>query len=79
MDNRLDFISSFENNDEAVQEMSSIRAKLILIDEYLRTMAPESRDSALNRSIAMARTHIESALHYTIKSLCLKHEKKVAE
>lgn len=75
MNNRLDFIGNFKNNHLATLEMSTARQRFMEIDEELRKMAEQhSNDYPLARALALAREHVESALFYTIKSLCLKHE-----
>lgn len=79
MNNRLDFISEFEAPNIAMREMSDFRAAIMFLDEELRSMIDRPVDAALARAVSLARTHLESALAYGIKSLCLKHEKKVTE
>lgn len=78
MNNRLDYISKFE--DGTVEKMTELRKKFIDIDNELRgyvdpngcvTITP-----ALARTVSLARTHVETASMYAIKSLCLKHEVK---
>lgn len=77
MNNRLDFISEFTNQDEAINEMKACRNRYIELDGRLRETADEvpSNPEAC-RCIAIARSHIETALQYSIKALCLKWEKK---
>ncbi len=72
MDNRLDFISKFE--DGAVEKMTEIRAKFMALDEELKQLSDGITPPGA-RVFAIARTNIESALHYAIKGLCLKFEK----
>ena len=76
MNNRLDYISNFKEG--AIEKMTAMREQFINLDNELRalTAANESVDPALPRSIALARTHLEVALQYAIKSLCLKFEDK---
>lgn len=79
MNNRLDYINNFE--DGAIEKMTEMRAKFIALDEELRMMLyigvnTITPNEALKRSIALARTNLEQALQYSIKSLCLKHEKR---
>jgi len=76
MNNRLDYIGKFK--DGAVEKMTEIRAKFVALDEELRMLAcnSESVDPAFNRTLALARTHIETASMYAIKSVCLKYEDK---
>ena len=76
MDNRLDYIGSFE--DGTVEKMTALRAKFIALDTELRELVNpnESHSPSLGRTVALARTHLETASMYAIKSLCLKHEKR---
>lgn len=76
MDNRLDYIGSFESG--TTEKMSALRAKFIALDEEMRLLIDPNAHStpALSRSVSLCRTHIEVACQYAIKSLCLKHEKK---
>ncbi len=76
MNNRLDFICKFKNSQLATMEMSAARERFIEIDAELQKLLENPVDAALARSVSLARTHIEVALQYTIKSLCLKHEDK---
>lgn len=77
MDNRLDFISNLK--DGTVEKMTALRKKFIDLDNELKDLLLDQKldenNPALNRCVALARTHIEEALMYAIKSLCLKHEK----
>lgn len=74
-DNRLDFISNI--NDEHINMMTKIRKDFIKIDDNIRHLGsePESNRDGVNRTLALARTHIEIALQFTIKALCLMGEK----
>lgn len=78
MNNRLDFISEFQNKELAINEMTLARNHFIDIDDRLRQMVDPKlqRDAQIGRQVALARTHIEEALEHTIKALCLIHEKK---
>jgi len=76
MDNRLDYIGGFE--DGTTEKMSALRAKFIELDNELRLLSDinSHQSPALGRTIALSRTHLETASMYAIKSLCLKHEKR---
>jgi hypothetical protein len=77
MNNRLDFISKFKDEDIAILEMTGCRAKFIELDEALRIEAQLAQDNnlpAMARSIANARTRLEEACQHAIKALCIKHE-----
>jgi len=77
MDNRLDFISKFNDEDLTILEMNACRHKFIELDNALREeaiLAASSSNAAMARSIANARTRLEEALQHAIKALCLKHE-----
>lgn len=76
MNNRLDFICKFKNATLATMEMRAARERFIEIDAELQKLLEKPTDPALARSVSLARTHLEVALQYTIKSLCLKHEDK---
>ena len=79
MDNRLDFIKSFKDEDLAISEMTGCRAKFRDLDEALRLEAKAASDynnQAMARSVANARTRLEEACQHAIKALCLKHELK---
>lgn len=77
MDNRLDFISEFTDKKLALDEMGFYREKFILLDKGVKEILDDHKhDPAIARCVALARTHIETALQYTIKSLSLAWEKK---
>ncbi len=74
-DNRLDFISNIDS--EYVSRMTEIRKKFIALDKEIGMMADEPTASAAShRTVALARTHIETSLQFAIKSLCLLGEIK---
>jgi hypothetical protein len=73
-DNRLGFIT---NIDEAfIAEMTEIRKDFIALDKKLRNLSgyDEANKSGVIRCLSLARTNIETACQYTIKSLCLMGE-----
>lgn len=76
LDIRLDFISEFKDKPVAMSEMIEIRRKFISLDSYLAELGEQCDSPAFKRTVALARTNNEIALQYTIKSLCLLHEKK---
>lgn len=75
MDNRLDFISNIDLG--MIEKMKEVRKEFISLDERIKEIAETSEEfnvpSAI-RSASVARTHLESALMYTIKSMCLLGE-----
>lgn len=78
MDIRLDFIEEFENQDEAIAEMRACRQAYIELDRRLKMESEEAKHNpSLSRSLILARQLLEQSLFYAIKSLALKHEKKV--
>lgn len=77
MDNRLDFISNID--EEGIQLMKDVRQAFMHIDDALRHFAQDPSkplEPASNRTLALARTHLETSLQYAIKTLCLQYEKK---
>lgn len=75
MNNRLDFINKFIDDDSAIKEMTKCRKEFMDIDDNLSQLAIEAKDKpAMARSIANARTRLEESLQHSIKALCLKHE-----
>lgn len=74
MDNRLDFISKFFDHDAAVNEMAILRREFMILDTKLKGLQERTQKLADIRCIALARTNLEVALSYGIKSLCLIHE-----
>lgn len=75
LDIRLDFITKI--NTITLQEMTVLRKQFIAIDEHLQVIADTletmKRPSG-QRTIALARTNLEIALQYAIKSLCIMGE-----
>lgn len=75
LDIRLDFISNI--HPEAIERMANLRQMFILLDEQLKAINDEMNgESAGLRACALARTNLEIALQYTIKSLCIMGEQK---
>jgi hypothetical protein len=77
MNNRLDFITAIEP--EGIALMTDVRQAYINLDEVLRhfTLNPnKALDPAGNRTLALARTNLETSLQYAIKTLCLQYETK---
>lgn len=79
MNIRLDFIAKFKDEDEAVNQMKETRNQFIELDLKLKSLVylnPNTitPNEALLRSVSLARTNLEQALQYAIKSLCLLHE-----
>jgi hypothetical protein len=77
MNNRLDFISNIHQ--DGIDLMTQVRQAYITLDENLRLFSTNSEkplDAASNRALALARTHLETSLQYSIKTLCLQYEIK---
>ena len=77
MNNRLDFISAIDP--EGIELMKDIRQAFINLDDILRHFSlNENRvlDGAGHRTLALARTNLETSLQYAIKTLCLQYEIK---
>ena len=75
MDNRLDFISDIAQ--EGIDLMTDMRKDFIALDLRLREIQQtKPLDQAGGRSLALARTNLEIALQYAIKTLCLAYENK---
>lgn len=75
LDIRLDFIKKI--NPLTIHEMSAIRAKFIEIDDHLKEISDTLQGMekpAGQRTIALARTHLETGLQFAIKSLCIMGE-----
>lgn len=78
--NRLDFIKHIE--DDAIEMMEDIRAMFINLDEKIvdfEEAYPDisnGQNYAAARAASLARTHLEIALQFTIKALCLCGEMK---
>lgn len=74
LDIRLDFISNFKNNELAIKEMSELREKYIALDKILTDIFECEKNPALLRTLAIARTSLETSLMYAIKTCCLAYE-----
>lgn len=77
MDNRLDFITEIEA--VGIDLMTQIRKAYMEIDEVLRHFSANHvnpLDAASSRTLALARTNLETSLQYAIKTLCLQYEMK---
>jgi len=75
LDIRLDFITNI--NPATVLEMTELRKKFIEIDEHLKIIADtleEMKKPSGQRTIALARTNLETGLQFAIKSLCIMGE-----
>ena len=75
-DIRLDFINNIDP--QFIDMMTVMRAEFIGMDNKLRIMGGlEAADKpGVARCMALARTHLETALQYGIKSLCIMGEVK---
>lgn len=76
MDNRLDFITNIDS--DFIEEMTDIRKEFIKLDHKLQEYGDHEnvQESGAGRTLALARTNLEIALQFTIKSLCLLGEVK---
>lgn len=75
-DNRLDFMTGIDP--QFIDMMSQLRQDFIMLDSKLRVMSsmePAEREGVA-RCLSLARTKLEEALHYGIKSLCIMGEVK---
>jgi len=75
LDIRLDFIENI--NPLTIQEMTVLRSEFIAIDNRLKIIADslsEMKKPAGLRTVALARTHLETGLQFAIKSLCILGE-----
>ena len=75
-DNRLDFISNIHQ--DFINMMTTTRQQFINLDSTLQIFSSlsQAEKEGVNRCLSIARTHIETALQYTIKALCLMGEIK---
>lgn len=76
IDIRLDSIKNIRPS--MIQEMTNIRKMYIAIDDQIKLYEnlPEFIESGAARTIAIARTNLETSLQYATKSLCLIGELK---
>lgn len=75
LDIRLDFISNI--NQTEIDRMTEIRKKYIELDKELQKISDDMNgDSAGLRAIALARTNLEIACQFSIKSLCILGEQE---
>ena len=74
LDIRLDFIDKIDPIE--IQRMTEIRNKFIELDDGLKKIADEINDFAGLRCVSLARTNLEIALQFSIKSLCISGEIK---
>lgn len=73
-DIRLDFITNIDP--QFIDMMTEVRKEFIALDAKLRVISslePAQREGAA-RCLSLARTNIEIACQYAIKSLCLMGE-----
>lgn len=74
LDIRLDFIEKIEP--DAINRMTELRQKFIALDKELQVINDQQPDPAGVRAISCARTNLEIALQFAIKSLCILGEIK---
>lgn len=75
LDIRLDFISDIQPG--AIEKMKEIRGMYIALDDIIKIQGEkcETDEKAAGvRAASLARTHLEIALQYSIKTLCLLGE-----
>ena len=76
-DNQLAFITNIDP--QFIDMMSQLRQEFIMLDSKLRVMSslePFKEREGVARCLSLARTKLEEALHYGIKSLCIMGEVK---
>jgi hypothetical protein len=75
-DLRLDFITDIDQR--YIDMMTSARKEFIRLDQELQVMGDmeNAGETGAARCVSIARTHMETALQYTIKALCLMGENK---
>ena len=76
MNNRLDYINKFKNNQIAKLHLQNCRESYVNIDDSLKLIVENVKDAATQRAISLARTHLETSLFYAQKGIALKHENK---
>jgi len=72
---RLDYIQDIEH--EYTERMRELRSMFIDLDMALMEIEDDDRfnpESGALRTLALARTHLETSSMYAIKSLCLTGE-----
>lgn len=77
LDIRLDFITKI--NPIAIGEMTELRRIFIAMDDHLKVVADtleNMKKPAGQRTIALARTNLETALQFAIKSICIMGEEE---
>lgn len=75
MDNRLDFITNIAPN--YIEPLTKLREQFITLDKELQVICNDLEAKQLAaglRTIALSRTHLETALQFGIKSLCIAGE-----
>lgn len=75
-DNKLDFITNIDP--EYVDMMNNLRKEFIGLDVRIRLLGSldDSKKEGAARCLSIARTNLESACMYAIKSLCIMGENK---
>lgn len=73
-DIRLDFITKIDP--QFIDMMTELRKEFIALDSKLRTISSmrSAEREGVARCLSLARTNIEIACQYSIKSLCLMGE-----
>ncbi len=70
---RLDYISKFKEG--YVDQMNDLRSKFIFLDAYLFLLSEDPNISTESiRTLEIARTHLETACQFGIKTVCLLGE-----
>lgn len=78
LDNKLAFMAGIER--QVIDDAIDIRQKFIDLDNDLQQIelgmdsSDQPRYSQTMRTLALARTHLETCSMYAIKSLCIKYE-----
>lgn len=73
-DNRLDFITNIQP--AYIKSMTTIREEFIALENKIKSIGDNTTDSSVLRCVSISRTHIETALQYAIKALCIMGEDK---
>jgi hypothetical protein len=73
---RLDFISDIDP--KYLKASADLRKEFIALDRKLRELSihPDAKKEGASRCLSLARTNMETACMYAIKSLCIMGENK---
>lgn len=71
LDNRLGYIGNFASG--TIEKMSQYRTLFIDLDNHLKHLGDTQQG---HRQLSLARTHLETALMFCIKTIAIQGEKK---